>query len=196
MLQRRLGAAGRLNSSVGFNTLANFQNQLGAQEADKQYQREFQQQQLGMQAALAQAASQGASASQLAQMQMQMGMSLAGGANVYGNDMQNIYNANMNNRATNVLSTGNNIANAAIGSAQAQAPYVTQAGQAQGNIYAGYGNIPGQFLNTYLQNRASQPNNLQALPDGRQTNPGAFMDLSPSSSGSLYSGFGGNGGFA
>jgi hypothetical protein len=69
-INRALEARGRQNSSYGLNTLANFYNSLGANEAQNNYNRTFQMAQLGLQASQQQASQQaayGGAASQLYQ---------------------------------------------------------------------------------------------------------------------------------
>jgi len=105
-INRALAARGRKNSSVGLNTLANFYNQLGAGEADKQYNRTFDQQKLGLQAALAQAQAAGASSGQLAQLYAALGNNMAQGSQGYGSSIADLIKQYGNNESTNQLNLG------------------------------------------------------------------------------------------
>jgi hypothetical protein len=67
-INRSLEARGRQNSSYGLNTLANFYNSLGANEAQNNYNRTFQMAQLGLQASSQQANQQAAYGGQASQL--------------------------------------------------------------------------------------------------------------------------------
>jgi hypothetical protein len=67
-INRALEARGRQNSSYGLNTLANFYNSLGANEAQNNYNRTFQMAQLGLQASMQQSNQQAAYGGQASQL--------------------------------------------------------------------------------------------------------------------------------
>lgn len=105
-INRQLRARGRYNSSVGVNALANFNNQLGAMEADKQYSRVFQQQQLGLQAALEQARSAGASSGQLAEIYARLGGQMGQGSQQNGMNIADLIRIYGQAQTENMLKTG------------------------------------------------------------------------------------------
>jgi hypothetical protein len=128
-INRALRSRGRYNSSVGVNALANFNNQLGAQEANQQYNRVFDQQKLGLQAALAQAQSQGASSAQLAQLYAQLGSQMGQGSQNYGANITDLIHNYGLAQTQNMLSQGSQLGQNAWARAGGQLPLNAQSGQ-------------------------------------------------------------------
>lgn len=134
-INRSLRARGRFNSSVGVNALANFNNQLGASEADKQYNRVFDQQKLGMQAALAQAQSAGASAHDLAQLYAQMGGDLGAASQRYGMSVVDLIKTYGTEQAMNMLTQGREKGAALQNSVQPSVDNLVAGGANKNDLY-------------------------------------------------------------
>jgi len=152
-INRQLRARGRYNSSVGINALANFNNQLGAMEADKQYNRVFDQQKLGLQAALAQAQSQGASAEQLAELYTRLGGAMGQGSQNYGTSVADLIRIYGVEQARNILSQGGNLAGLAAWQANPQVGLGMAQGANDADFWEKLATIGGQGFIDYMKNR-------------------------------------------
>jgi len=152
-INRALAARGRKNSSVGLNTLANFYNQLGAGEADKQYTRTFQQQQLGLQAALAQAAQAGASSQQLAQLYAQLGGQAAGGSERYGGNIADLIARYGEREGSNVLGLGTQQGAAAMWKGTPIGALLDKHGGENYNFWTSLSAMGGKAVADYMASR-------------------------------------------
>jgi len=152
-INRALAARGRKNSSVGMNTLANFYNQLGAGEADKQYNRTFDQQKLGLQAALAQAQAAGASSGQLASLYAAFGNNLAQGSQGYGTSIADLIKHYGQQESTNALGLGTQQGAAAMWKGTPIGNLLEKSGGENAQFWTALAQMGGEAVNAYMKTR-------------------------------------------
>lgn len=154
-INRALAARGRKNSSVGLNTLANFYNQLGAGEADKQYNRTFDQQKLGMQAALAQAQAAGASAGQLAQLAASLGSQMSQGSTGYGQSIADLIKSYGQQESGNQLQLGAQQGAAAMWKGTPIGNLLEKSGGENAQFWTSLFQMGGEAVNAYMKSRGT-----------------------------------------
>jgi len=150
-LSRYLKLIGRYRSTHGANEISQFTERVGAAEADKQYQRTFEQQRLGLQAALAQAQADGYSGQQLAQLAQQLGAQLASQATNYGNNQASLVGNYGNQQQQNILNYGQWLAQAYIAAAAGQQPLTLAGGNSNSAFWQAMAAMPPEVVE-YLKN--------------------------------------------
>jgi hypothetical protein len=163
-INRALQARGRSNSSYGLNTLANFYNALGANEAQQNYNRTMDMTKLGLEASLAQAQQQGQYGSQASAVYQAAAQGDAQAAQTLATQLGVSYTQYSQLLATLTQKYGGDTAQAqqALGIALAQVAQWNAGGQAQntwnwanpysGNAIQGGQNNAGMISNITGQN--------------------------------------------
>lgn len=135
-INRQARARGRYNSSAALNALQSFNNNLGAAEADKQYNRTFDQQKLGLTAALAEAQAAGNAGSQQGQLIQALGTAMANGNTDQANSIMKLLGIFTEGETNNANKTAANTAQGAQWRATGNIPVNTATGTNDANTAA------------------------------------------------------------
>jgi hypothetical protein len=169
-INRALEARGRQNSSYGLNTLANFYNSLGANEAQNNYNRTFQMAQLGLQASQQQASQQAAYGGAASQLYQSASQGDAASAQQLATQMgvNSTQYAQLLSALTSKYAGDTSAAQQALGTALAQISMWQSSGQAQ-NTW--------NWANPYSGNNILAGSNNAMLPYALGNQGAAYQQL-------------------